>query len=122
MNERKYPLGIGPTIIPKGACMVVSIDHLMVVFMAQMLIIPDSVGSHFLVNDIRVNRESILAESKPGAAFSEFVKKEDRVKLKEKLGIQERGGKEVAIIVTNISDSDSEFRATFIGTSPSEWT
>jgi hypothetical protein len=116
MSKRIYPLGFSSTVIPAKGSVRVAVD-LKICFTAEWLVVPATVGEFFEIENIRVNGDNILERSTDGIAFSEFVK--EKVKLKIKTGRPMHGGKEVAIYVTNTSDTDHNFTACLMGHVPS---
>lgn len=110
-SAREHVIGFGPTLVTAKSTAIFQAQP-QVVFRGTRLIIPSSLAENFVINDIRVGRDSqkISAASIPATAFSELA-------VGVHLGLDTATpGILITLSVTNTSSEDQTFSGALIGT------
>lgn len=110
-KAREYPIGFPTTSVNAGASQTISTSP-QVPFRARRLIVPSDIAGSFLINDLKVGKNSMFATSNPvpARAFTE-------VGVGVDLNLDTAQISQlIAINVTNTSGADLDFNACLIGT------
>lgn len=110
-KAREYPIGFPTTSVTAGAAQTITTQP-QVPFRARRLIVPSDIAGSFLINDLKVGKNSMFATSNPvpARAFTE-------VGVGVDLNLDTAQISQlIAINVTNSSGADLDFNACLIGT------
>lgn len=110
-KAREYPIGFPTTSVTAGSAQTITTNP-QVPFRARRLIVPSDIAGSFLINDLKVGKNSMFATSNPvpARAFTE-------VGVGVDLNLDTAQISQlIAINVTNTSGADLDFNACLIGT------
>lgn len=109
---REFVIGFGPNLVHARSTAVFQAQP-QLVFRGSRLIIPGGIGEHFVINDIRVGRDSqmVSADPIPASIFSEFT-------VSANLGLETATqGVMITLSVSNVTDEPRTFSASLLGIS-----